>query len=137
MYAYLYRPGTDGLPAEYAARLSADERAFDRAASALDLGQTSPAVQAAVFAALTRVPGVTLSGAVSDVSGRPGVALVHKGPDRVTQLIFDPGTFRYLGMTQTLAEEVYVTNASSIVYRLLTQQAFQRVSIVDQVGMVP
>jgi hypothetical protein len=137
MYTYLYQAGDDDLPGGYGAQIGPDERAVERAAYVLYLGQTSPAVQSAVFAALGRVPGVTVQPGVSDVAGRPGVALVDHGPSGVTELIFDPHTYQYLGMSRTLPQLAAADRTHGAIIRLVTEQAFQRVAIVDHAGLVP
>ena len=129
MYEFLYRPASDDIPATYAARVGPDELAFERAARALYLSQTSPSVQAAVFAAINRIPGVTVRAGTTDVTGRRGVALVRAGSLGTAELIFDPADYRYLGMNLTFTQPAATG--------LMTRLAVQRVAVVDHAGELP
>jgi hypothetical protein len=138
MYEFLYRSSYDDISAAYAALIGDDDLAFERAARTLYLGQTSPAVQAAVFAAMNRIPGVSVRAGATDVTGRHGVALARQGPLGTTELIFDATTYRYLGMNLAIdrtAPAGAVQSRSSM--RLMTRQAIQRVAIVNNVGDLP
>ncbi|GGM82010.1 CU044_5270 family protein [Dactylosporangium sucinum] len=124
MLAYLRRSG------------GGDDQAFDNAARVLYLSQHTPAVQAAVFAAVGRIPGVSVRRDVVDVTGRSGVALAYRGPDAETELIFDRTTFAYLGVNRTLLRLTLPNQATEPAPRILIRQAVEHVAIVDSVGSV-
>jgi hypothetical protein len=137
MYEFLYRSTYDDISAAYAALIGDDDLAFERAARTLYLGQTSPAVQAAVFAAMNRIPGMTVRANATDVTGRRGVALARRGPLGTTELIFDPTTYRYLGMNLTIERRALASSDGPSSMRLMTRQAVKRVAIVNNVGDLP
>ncbi|GAA2575728.1 CU044_5270 family protein [Dactylosporangium fulvum] len=122
MLAYLRRSG------------SSDDQAFDNAARVLYLSQHAPAVQAAVFAAVGRIPGVTVRRDVVDVTGRSGVALASRSRDAETELIFDRTTFAYLGVNRTILRLTLPSQATEPAPRILIRQAVEHVAIVDSVG---
>ncbi|MEH1017027.1 CU044_5270 family protein [Micromonospora sp. CPCC 206060] len=124
MLAYLRRSGTS------------DDQAFDNAARVLYLSQHTPAVQAAVFAAVGRIPGVTVRPNVVDVTGRSGVALAYRSRDAVTELVFDPSTFVYLGVNRTVIRLTLPSQATGPAPRILIRQAVEHVAIVDSIGSV-
>jgi hypothetical protein len=131
MYEYLYRP----VAQEFAAGMNADERALSQAAYVLYEGQYSSAVQAAVFEAMKRIPGVTLRFGVADVMGRTGVALAYGGTTS-TELIFDPVSYQYLGVNRKL---MWITmprdpERAQLTIRMAAQEALLRVAIVDKIG---
>jgi hypothetical protein len=133
MYRYLYRDD----PAEVAnPRISADERALSRAADVLRLGQHLPAVQAALYQAMARIPGVSLRLDGVDAAGRHGIALAYTGKGNETELVFEPGTYKYLGVNRKMTW-VYVVREPDR-YLLLPDEAIReavtRVAIVDRVG---
>ncbi|WP_238011627.1 CU044_5270 family protein [Dactylosporangium sp. AC04546] len=124
MLAYLRRSGI------------ADDQAFDNAARVLYLSQHAPAVQAAVFAAVGRIPGVTVRRDVVDVTGRSGVALAYRSRDVETELIFDPANFTYFGVNRTILRLALPSQATEPAPRILIRQAVEHVAIVDSVGGV-
>jgi hypothetical protein len=65
-YEYLYQR----LPDDATTGIDADERALSRAAQLLYLSQHSPAVQAVVFEAVGRIPGMRVRLDAADVMGR-------------------------------------------------------------------
>jgi len=140
MYEFLYRSTYDDISVADAASLGADALAFERAARALYLAQTSPAVQVAVFTAMTRIPGVSVRLGARDVTGRRGVALMHRGPISTTELVFDATSYKYLGMnlkTSPTSPNGQVDGAGDSVEGLMARQAIRRVAIVDHIGDLP
>jgi len=132
MYDYLYeRDGGAGQSGR-----TTDELAFDNAARALYLGQQSPAVQAAVFAAVRRIPGVKARDDAVDVAGRSGVSLVFKGMDGETELVFDSATYEYLGMNRTITT-IPIVEKGDPDRAILLRQAVRRVAIVSTAGVLP
>jgi hypothetical protein len=75
-----------------------DQDAFTAAGDLIREAYLQPAVLAAVFEAVGRIPGVTVAGTVTDEAGRSGLAITR---DEVqgsrVELIFDPKTYAYLG----------------------------------------
>ena len=133
MHHYLYRADPGGLSS---GPIGADERALNRAADVLRLSQHLPAVQAAVFQAMARIPGVELRLDGIDVAGRHGIALAYTGTGNETELVFEPGTYKYLGVNRKMTW-IYVVREPER-YVLLPDDAIQeavtRVAIVDRVG---
>ncbi|MEV4518434.1 CU044_5270 family protein, partial [Dactylosporangium sp. NPDC049525] len=130
MAAYLYRPPGDdeGWHLETS---DADTRALDRATVVLTVAQTAPAVQAALFAAMERIPGVRVRDGAADLAGRTGVALVWRTGTGDLELIFDPQTFRYQGMNRTLTVRPQPANAT---VQVPVREALQHVAVVDNSG---
>lgn len=87
--------GPDGGPGGFV-RLSADQRAFTEIAEILYQNHL-PAVQEAAFLAAARIPGVRVRRDVADAAGRAGVAVTRTEAGTREELVFDPGTYRYLG----------------------------------------
>ncbi|HZM81982.1 MAG TPA: CU044_5270 family protein [Candidatus Limnocylindrales bacterium] len=133
MYHYLYRPDPGELPFP---PLGVDERALNRAAEVLRLSQHLPAVQAALFQAMARIQGVTLRLDAVDVAGRHGIALAYTGVGNETELIFEPVTYKYLGVNRKMTW-VYIMREQDH-YLLLPdaaiREAVTRVEVVDRVG---
>jgi hypothetical protein len=137
MYEFLYRTTYLDVPAAYAALIGADDLAFERAARVLSRSQTSSAVQAAVLAAIDRIPGVTVGTDPTEVTGRRGVALVRRGSIGTTEVILDATTYRYLGMKLTVEPVGWVVAADGTTVLVTTGEAVQRVAIVDHPGDLP
>ena len=126
MYDHLYRPADNDVESRFV-RFSADRRAFERAADALYRGGSSPAVQAAVFTAMRRIPGVQLRPDAVDVARRTGLALVYEDDGGFTQLVFDRDSYRYLGVNRMVAPSRSWGPDSTVL--ALTRQAVSRVAI--------
>jgi hypothetical protein len=101
-----------GLPRDpraLLARLRADgpegrtaSQPFARATGALRSGLVPADLRAALYAALTALPAVTLDEDTTDCAGNPRLALVHDdGPTR-TELIIDPVDGTFAGERDTL-----------------------------------
>jgi hypothetical protein len=133
MYGYLYRADPAEPPFQ---QVGADERALNRAADVLRLSRQLPPVQAAVFQAMARIPGVELRLDGTDVAGRHGIALAYTGEGNETELIFEPGSYKYLGVNRKMTW-VYVVREPDR-YLLLPDEAIReavtRVAVVDRVG---
>ncbi|MEV6925844.1 CU044_5270 family protein [Dactylosporangium sp. NPDC051485] len=124
MLAYLRRSGTS------------DDQAFDNAARVLYVSQHASAVQAAVVAAIGRIPGITVRPGVVDAAGRPGVALAYRSRDAETELVFDASTYAYLGVNRTILRRTTPNQATEPASRILIRQAVEHVAIVDSIGSV-
>lgn len=94
--------GPDGKPSGFV-RLSADQRAFTELAEILYKNHL-PAVQEAAFLAVGRIAGVQVRRTVADAAGRTGVAVTRTEAGARQELVFDPTTYRYLGLNIIGAE---------------------------------
>jgi hypothetical protein len=80
----------------------------------LDKPDTTPALRAAVFAALAEIPGIELNRNAKDLVGRPGYALSYETgastaygenlPGLRVEYIFDPETSAILGRREAIAD---------------------------------
>ncbi len=135
MHRYLYRPDADEFSE---VRMGPDERALNRAGSVLRAAQQAPAVQAAVFAAMSRIPKVRVRPGVSNLVDRQGVAIAYSGDYTQTELVFDPDTYRYLGVNRTQAWLAVARGPETLWlnYQLALREAITSVAVVDEVGTV-
>jgi hypothetical protein len=109
-------PAPKGRVTEYAAGIigvTRDTAVFNFATRLLDSYPVTPRVQAALYGALSRLPGVGTLPDAQDAAGRHGVVLyIATSDDSRLELILDPRTYRYLGLRDVLtrghggAEEV-------------------------------
>jgi hypothetical protein len=94
--------------------------AFNAACDLVEAYYLPPATEAALFEALSRLPGVTVQADVADLAGRHGVAVRATGSStgqvKEGELIFDPTTYAFLG-----------TDSNAILRR----------AIVDNPGQLP
>jgi hypothetical protein len=74
-----------------------------------------PPLGAAIFQALARIPGVYLIPHVTDYAGRPGMAVAMTIDGQRNELIFDPGTYQYLGSQTVLTQSVPGLPAGTVV----------------------
>lgn len=101
-----------------------DEQAFITAVDLEGSGYLPPKVQAALFDAVARIPGITVLPDVTDLLGRPGVGIGmghldpshpasgRSQPDLSNALIFDPDSHVYLGSGRAaLLREAFVDGA--------------------------
>jgi hypothetical protein len=103
MLDWLYENGLDGS-GPYDAKgkyvgspVSRDTRAWNAAIELLQ-GYLPPRSQAALFAALGRIPGNSLVPEVTDGIGRTLTAVARKGDVGRTEVLFDPKTGAYRGI---------------------------------------
>jgi hypothetical protein len=125
MYAYLYRDaGGD------------HEQALAEAANVLSLAQHSPSAQASVFAAVQRIPGVVVREETKDLMGRTGLGLAYSSDGNDTELVFDSGTYQYLGVNRKInwVPKISMTVQGDLTLHVVANEALVRVSIVDRVG---
>jgi hypothetical protein len=100
--------GLDQLPTDPATLLSMmsaglptrGQGVFDQAGSILGGSPASPALRAALFKALGKLPGVKVVGTVTDANGRKGTEIVFPGSQSTDAVIVDPNTATVL---QTVA----------------------------------
>jgi hypothetical protein len=86
-----------------------------------------PALRAAAFEAMARIPGVRTRERVADARGRPGLEISRPGAGQA--LILDPATYEYLGFSDTDVNDDGVP-----VSRLSSRVA---AGIVDEIGERP
>ena len=144
MQAYLYR-AVDGDDDYLDDGLTADQIALRRAATVLGESLHSPAVQAAVFHAVSRIPGVTALPSATDAAGRSGVAVTHTDHGVRMELIFGAGTYRYLGFNTIAVDIGAMERSTRLIIRFpnlrpgdrVAEEAIVRVAVVDQPGQLP
>lgn len=111
-----------------------DQDAFSAAAELIREPLLPPAVLAAVFEAVARIPGVSVAGTATDEAGRSGLAVTR---DEVqgsrVELIFDPKTYAYLGERTVLLTDQDGLRAG----RVLDSIAVLRVAVVSAAGRLP
>ncbi|OLB77280.1 MAG: hypothetical protein AUI14_16520 [Actinobacteria bacterium 13_2_20CM_2_71_6] len=140
MLRYLYRPGDDAGDIE--PDVSADQKAFMRVAEVIRTSLPAPAVQAAVFRAAARIPGVTVIQDATDVAGRHGVAVARTDGGVRAELIFDGSTYQYLGTNESIVDADAFSHGNLIVHGLhpgdvYHQEAILRAALVDRPGQLP
>ncbi|MDN3353962.1 CU044_5270 family protein [Actinomadura sp. DC4] len=100
------RPEPKGRVTEYAAGIMGvprDTAVFDFVTRLLDAYPVTPRVQAALYGALSRLPGVGVLPDAQDAAGRHGIVLyIATSDDSRLELILDPRTYRYLGLRDVL-----------------------------------
>lgn len=138
-YAYL-----SGLPADpdgmrdflyrkAAQKDDPDSAAFDNAGDLVRETYMPKAQREALFTAIAAIPGVERAEGVQDSAGREGVALGRQVGGVLTQLIFDPETFAFLGERGTVVkDEFYGAPAGSLV----AHTAQMSVEVVDRLPKV-
>ena len=127
-------------PQELLVRLSADgpegrtaSQPFIRAVGALRSGLVAADLRAALYAALTALPAVSVDEHATDCEGNPRVALVHDdGPTR-TELIINPADGTFAGERDTLRTASRLGLAAGTI--VLCTSVTTRV--VDTLGGVP
>jgi hypothetical protein len=111
----------------------ADKGAFTRIGDLLRSHYLSPATVAAMFEAAATIPDVTLTSGAVDMAGRRGVAVsrVEQGSRR--ELIFEEGTYRYLGHREvSTAGNPSVPDGTVISFHVRLE-----VAIVDRLEQMP
>ncbi|MEV8514188.1 CU044_5270 family protein [Dactylosporangium sp. NPDC051484] len=120
MLAYLRRSAGSDDPGQV----------FGQVVTLLGRGYVPPKSRAALFTAVTALPGVTIAQDRVDAAGRRGVAVTRTQDELRQELLFDPGTYRFLG-TQLNSDDDRVSML------MLRPTALLRTAIVDQVGQLP
>jgi hypothetical protein len=111
-----------------------DQDAFTAAGELIREAYLPPAVLAAVFEAVARIPGVSVAGTATDEAGRTGLAVTR---DEVqgsrVELIFDPKTYAYLGERTVLLTAQDGMRAGQVEDSI----AVLRVAVVPAAGRLP
>ncbi|MEV4758207.1 CU044_5270 family protein [Micromonospora sp. NPDC049559] len=124
MLAYLTR----GEPAKW----SPDSDLFTRAGDLIGENYLPPASLTALFQALAKVQGITVSHNAVDAAGRHGVSVGVDGAIR-NELIFDPATYAYLGRRAVVLRDGNGLKRGTVD----GQSARLRVAIVGEPGQLP
>ncbi|MFI8527275.1 CU044_5270 family protein [Promicromonospora sukumoe] len=130
-------PRPEPYPADWPAEIP-DSGTFYRAQELLALGSLPPQARSAVFGAIAKVPGVTVTGDAVDAAGRPGVAVGFTYAQGTRdELIFDEGTNEFLGYRnlwtpEDLARGVPATNNGASY-----EMALLKSGVVDRVREKP
>ena len=64
-----------------------------------------PELQAALFQAMAKIPGVTVVQDTVDAAGRRGMALAHVSDKIRFEVILEKGTYRYLGLANIVTSD--------------------------------
>ncbi|GIJ72737.1 CU044_5270 family protein [Virgisporangium ochraceum] len=92
------RASVDARPTKPDQRSDRDQEAFDVIGHVLNWSMLPPQLGAALYAAAAKIPGVTMIPLVTDLAGRPGIAVARTGPlDDSSTWIFDRNTYEFLG----------------------------------------
>jgi hypothetical protein len=86
----------------------------------------SPELQAALYRALAKVPGVTATEGVTDLAGRESVLLSHRWRDYSFGILVDPESYALLGTSQKVKDGKVVEGS-----------ALLKAGIVDEAGERP
>ncbi len=91
MYEWLYAhtPNAGGAPSDFAV--------FQTAGGLIRDSYVPPKARTALFAAVARIPGATVTEDVTSLGGGEGVAVGMRGDGTRYELIFDATTFAFLG----------------------------------------
>ncbi|MGW4753006.1 CU044_5270 family protein [Streptomyces chartreusis] len=109
-------------------RPGADLEAFGNACQFFVVPRVMPpGLEAAVFEAVARIPGIRTDHEAVDGLGRPGVAVTY--PELTYSFIFDPRTYAYLGLRLT------GSNGGRDKYREMRSRA--EIAVVDRIGQRP
>jgi hypothetical protein len=123
MLTYLYQQGSG-------TKNPRDQGAFDAAGDLIREAYLSPASLSAVFAALARIPGVTVVGDVTDEAGRTGVAVALTEVQGMrTELIFDRRSGAYLGERSVMVKDEGGLKAGQVI----NATAVLKVAVVDSI----
>ena len=127
LYATILRAA--GAPGGFSGA-SVYDQAWSLLRSILEGTPGPPPVQAALFEAATKFPGVTMVGDMVDFDGRRGIAVARLGsgsPATRIELIFDRTTYRLLGDREVFADSGGGFRSGTI----LDQVTIQQVSLVN------
>ncbi|KAB2352273.1 hypothetical protein F8566_00785 [Actinomadura rudentiformis] len=71
-----------------------------------------PKVNAALLRVLEKIPGVRVNNNVTDLAGRPGIAVTRDDDTGRNELILDPKTYRFLGNRTVATRERTITSSA-------------------------
>ncbi|MFG2004079.1 CU044_5270 family protein [Spirillospora sp. NPDC048911] len=110
-----------------------DQEAVEAIADLMD-GHVSQALRAALYDALSRVPGVRMDRNAVDNAGRRGLGFSRTGHGETVQIIVARGTYRYLGDKVTAVKDHPGGVKAGTVLRWSAQL---RVAVVDKARQLP
>jgi hypothetical protein len=110
-----------------------DVQAFITAGDLIRESYVQPAALAAVFRAVAKIPGVTVTQHAANANGQDGVAVQQIFHGISAQLIFNPKTYAFIGERQV----VVGTGAGLRIGTLLDSTAILATGVVDQAGQLP
>jgi hypothetical protein len=112
---------------------SRDGAAFDWIGEMVDEAIVPTPVEAAIWRAAARIPGVAVVPDAVDAAGRHGVAVAHTDDGERTEYIFDKTTHTYLGERSYLVRNTAEGKAGM----LTSSTAVLARAIVDKAGLIP
>lgn len=129
MLAYLDRQ----TPVRPAADGRREAWLFTTAADLIRERYVPPAALGALFGALAKVPGMTVTRGVVDAAGRSGIAVGYAQGAYRNELVFDPKTYAFLANRSVALRAVDGLRAGAVTFEL----ARLRVAVVDKPGQLP
>ncbi|WP_248960717.1 CU044_5270 family protein [Sphaerisporangium perillae] len=111
----------------------ADDAAFTAVGDLVRENYLPRAQRQALFEAAKTIPGVEVAERVKDSAGREGIALGRNERGTLTQLIFDPETYMFLGERGTVVDAKAAEAPAGTVLALTAQL---KVSVVDELPKV-
>jgi hypothetical protein len=109
------------------------QRAFDTIGMLLEEQVLPPALGAALYKAVARIPGVTIVDRSQDAAGREGIAVAREDRGARTEWIFDRKTLGYLGQRKVQTEDTQWLKKGML---LATTAVFER-AMTDTLGERP
>jgi hypothetical protein len=106
---------------------------FGTAADLIRERYVPPAALAALFGAMARIHGITVTHDVVDAAGRSGVSVGYEHRGYRNELLFDPRTYAYLANRSVAVRDVDGVPKGTVSY----QEAQLRIAIVDKPGQSP
>lgn len=114
----------------------ADMHAFMRACQFFVVPRVMPpGLEAAVFEAVARIPGIRLDRRAVDGLGRRGIAVTY--PKLTYAFIFDPTTYAFLGLRLTGGTGDYVDGKYTTRDRYREMRSREQIGVVDRIGQRP
>ena len=77
-----------------------------------------PAVAAALFRVAATLPGTVVLHHITDAAGRPGVAVAMQYDGLSSELIFDPGTCRFMGSADVVTGAAFGEPIGTVLYTM-------------------
>ncbi|TDD81894.1 CU044_5270 family protein [Actinomadura rubrisoli] len=115
------------------AEFDRDQEAFNLVTDLMN-GYLTPALRAALYEVLARLPGVTMDRQATDLAGRRGVGFGRSDGSSRVQIIVDARTYRYLGDKAVAVKDLSPGVRKGTVLRWSTQL---RAAIVDRPHQQP
>jgi hypothetical protein len=100
---------------------------FGTASDLINEKYLPPASLAALFDALSRIPGITVTRKVTDAAGRSGIAVGYTQRGFRNEIVFDTKTYAFL------ARRAVAVPSGNVDYEM----ARLRIAVVDRAGTLP